>query len=118
MVNKQYNVQSIQQKANGYSPPPNHKTTTSTSSVISQVPNPLGTNLDQPSSILSFSSASDDISSPVNSVYIKNITMFGDDDQNKETNAMTNGSEKNKDLTIEDIGRFQYILQMDRETVN
>ncbi len=100
MVNKQYTIQGSK-KAKNNSPPPNRSV-----SVISSAPNP--SNL----------SAVDTISNESNntqSVYGQNITFVHNDD----FGVCDENCERlnHKDLSINDIGRFQYILQMDREMV-
>lgn len=89
-------------KNNGNSPPPNRSV-----SVISSAPNP--SNL----SAVDTMSSENDCSQ---SVYGQNITYVHNDD----FGVCDENCERlnHKDLSINDIGRFQYILQMDREMVS
>lgn len=101
MVNKQYNIQGAK-KAKNNSPPPNRS-----ASVISSAPNPSNI------------SAANSISNENNcaqSDYGRNITYVHNDD----FGVCDENCERlnHKDLSINDIGRFQYILQMDREMVS
>lgn len=103
MVNKQYNIQgSKKAKNNNNSPPPNRS-----ASVISSAPNPLN-------SYGTASSSNENNCSE--SVYGRNITYIHNDD----FGVCDENCERlnHKDLSINDIGRFQYILQMDREMVS
>lgn len=101
MVNKQYNIQGSKKGKNN-SPPPNRS-----ASVISSAPNP--SNLSGEDSISNENNCSQ-------SVYGRNITYVHDDD----FGVCDENCERlnHKDLSINDIGRFQYILQMDREMVS
>lgn len=101
MVNKQYNVQNCKSnKFKNYSPPPKRDT-----SAISTVPNPQ-INLDSDTEPQSLSNAQ-----------FKSITEDytqcpGEIDPDGNCEPVSA-----KDLSIGDIGRFQYILQMDKEMV-
>ncbi|GAB0097869.1 hypothetical protein DMENIID0001_135480 [Sergentomyia squamirostris] len=102
MVNKQYNVQNSKAgKVKNYSPPPKRDL-----SAISTVPNPLLNNLD----------SADVEPHSLSNVYVKNINEDyasecpGEDRFNCERVSA-------KELSMSDIGRFQYILQMDKEMV-
>lgn len=106
MVNKQYNIQSTK-KSKNYSPPPNRCST-----VISSAPNPTSTVLLAGNNLDSLSEENNSSQS----VYGRNITYlssdhFGISDDNFE-------GLNNQNVSINDIGRFQYILQMDREMVS
>lgn len=100
MVNKQYNIQGSK-KAKNNSPPPNR----SASAVISSAPNPSN-----------LSGADSNENNCSQSVYGRNITYVHNDD----FGVCDENCERlnHKDLSINDIGRFQYILQMDREMVS
>ena len=119
MVNKQYNVN----KTKNHSPPPlrSHP-------VVSSQPNPL-------SSLQSNGGGNgghlkennvEFLSEEVKqNVYGRNIAFYNNsrdavrDDINDDKNINYNNDRLSvKDLTISDIGRFQYILQMDREMVS
>ncbi|KAG4078593.1 hypothetical protein HA402_003240 [Bradysia odoriphaga] len=99
MVNKQYTIQGSKKVKNN-SPPPNRNV-----SVISNAPNPSN-----------LSSADSNENNCSQSVYEQNITYVHNDD----FGVCDENCERlnHKDLSINDIGRFQYILQMDREMEN
>lgn len=113
MVNKQYNVQSAK-KSKNYSPPPNRNSVT----VISSAPNPVAdvqksfNNLDRNNEAV----RTERHPNQQHSVYGQNITYV----HNDEFDICDDNCERlnHKDLSIKDIGRFQYILQMDREMVS
>lgn len=118
MVNKQYNVQSSK-KLKTYSPPPNRSV-----SEISSAPNPTnsGNNLDtiseENNSKLFLAQNSLKHQKKQSSAYGKNLTTYLQHNSDEFDICDDNCERLNhKDLSIKDIGRFQYILQMDREMV-
>lgn len=138
MVNKQYNVQILNKKSKqNQSPPPNRNVT-----VISSIPNPQQqsyniTNNRLSTDILNSAHQQKHSSATANThfqpqpdkeqnVFGRNITYRNDDfdlvdncDENsKSGDSSLTRIEQHKDLSINDIGRFQYILQMDREMVS
>lgn len=121
MVNKQYNIQNTKKPKNRLTPP--NKT------VISNVPNPSNGGLTTASSLDSISennfrqnvkNASAAFGRS-NISYLHNNTTVTDDygvsdDSVSDCDRLPSAQHKN-DTSIHDIGRFQYILQMDREMV-
>lgn len=103
MVNKQYTIQGSKKVKNN-SPPPNRSV-----SVISNAPNPSHTTTTS-------SCADSNEQNCSQSVYEQNIAYVHNDD----FGVCDENCERlnHKDLSINDIGRFQYILQMDREMVS
>lgn len=128
MVNKQYNVQHLSRNKTKHS---KHIDTEKLKQSITVIPN---------ETIVDGSRGVNDIYQSQNAYmqqYYHNLTdsldvidthldskrMTGDDSmgdivKNHITTASDNDSQSQKQLTIDDIGRFQYILQMDREMVN
>jgi hypothetical protein len=116
MVNKQYNVN----KTKSYSPPPlrSHP-------VVSSQPNPVGAlAADARESNVEYLSEEVDFNVQQN-VYGRNIALYnrggGDDQEMVNDKSLSYNQDDRlsvKDLTISDIGRFQYILQMDKEMVS
>lgn len=118
MVNKQYNIQNSK-KSKNRSPPPNRNV-----SVISNVPNPSINTIMSSNSLESISEENNYRQKNINSEageknknsYLNNNTTVIDD------YTITDGNNSNCDrlatTSIHDIGRFQYILQMDREIVS
>lgn len=131
MVNKQYNVQNLSKNKTKNS---NHIDTEALKQTITVIPN---------ESILNGSIDANDTYQSQNA-FERNITqqfyhsltdsldfvdgnhnnhrMTGDDSmadivKNSGTGATDNDTQSQKHLSINDIGRFQYILQMDREMV-
>lgn len=123
MVNKQYNIQNAK-KSKNRSPPPNRNIT-----VISNVPNPsTGGPMTAASSLDSISEEnnfrqnvkkSSAAFGRSNISYLHNNTTVTDDygvsDDSASNCDRLPSAEHN--TSIHDIGRFQYILQMDREMV-
>lgn len=96
MVNKQYNVQGLNKKLkqqNTTTPPPSTPTTTSTHVHLSNTNDNAFHN--------------DDF----------DVIDHSDDNTSKVGSSLSSNGH-HKDLSINDIGRFQYILQMDRELVS
>lgn len=134
MVNKQYNIQNSK-KSKNRSPPPNRNV-----SVISNVPNPSSIHTSMPSNSLDSISEENNYRQQQNNVGKNNVnnsaaaSEFGKNN-NSYLNNITNTTSVNDDYgisddnssncdrlatttSIHDIGRFQYILQMDREIVS
>lgn len=121
MVNKQYTVQSVRKKSGNQSSPPPPPPPTRNVTVISSIPNPQ-----QKYKVNNISGLSTDILNsahlqefPQSSVYGRNITYQNEDytmmdPMDNDADSTRTSSVK----TINDIGRFQYILQMDREIVS
>lgn len=130
MVNKQYNVQSLGKNKTKNSNQIDAQTLKQTITVI-----PNETNVNS-------SNGANDIHQSPQNVFERNITQqfyysltdsldgnfdnkhsFGDNSMedtvknSNNTGATDSDSQSQKHLSISDIGRFQYILQMDREMV-
>lgn len=120
MVNKQYTVQSGSRKSpnrGSYPLPPNRNVT-----VLSRIPNPEQkynvSNIDDLSVDVVKSGhgqdAPDDVLDRSHPYCVEDYAIAEpstDDDESRNTSDM-------KDISINDIGRFQYILQMDHEMVS
>lgn len=136
MVNKHYNVQGLNKKLkqqNASPPPQNH-----ISSI--PIPNPKQQQQQQHQHHQSYEASkirqstdatslqSNQASIGNDSAFGRNITYNNDDfdviDHSDDNTSKIGGSsslssnDQHKDLSINDIGRFQYILQMDRELVS
>lgn len=101
MVNKQYNIQKGDSKK--YSPPPSLRSAL-TIPLVSSQPNPMqvATNISlDPTQEQTDKSAN-------NTVYGRNITYYNDESLETTSDHLTV-----KDLSISDIGRFQYILPVE-----
>jgi len=123
-------------KSKNYSPPPlkrnvhnNNNLINSSSTkptVVATIPNLSNSNnLDSISEEAPIVGCGVVTTSPAGTTYATNLAYHSDhmriDDHDKHNKITTENCDDihlfNKDLTISDIGRFQYILQMDRETV-
>lgn len=108
MVSKHYNIQTPKKMKQHYQHPVNSappSQTTRQINVISSVPNPDHNSLKDDRSLL-----------PKNQLnYSKHNRAI--DENNFVQDATCDRLNQHKELTIGDIGRFQYILQMDRELV-
>lgn len=138
MVNKQYTVQPARKLPNTTAPPP-----FAGMAVIASVPNPMPVNnLDAASEMQRLSrqsgphgAASMAVATAGGAVYARNIAYVhnhhphatgggvGGRSSMEVTGMFADGSSDrvnnlDKDVAIKDIGRFQYILQMDREMVS
>lgn len=130
MVNKQYNVHSLNKKSkHQQSRLPSERDI----AVLSSVPNQQSQNSYNiagsraPANNFKqshyHSSSPDNHSTSSNATYGQNISLNADFDilDNYADGNCKNGlhdPDKKTELTINDIERFQYILQMDREMVN
>ena len=104
MVNKQYNIQKGGKGNKNYSPPPSLRSALSIPLVSSQ-PNPL-----QVATNINLDPHQEEKDNNINTVYGRNITYYGDD-------SIDNGEHLTvKDLSISDIGRFQYVLPVEEKT--
>lgn len=129
MVNKQYTVQNVIRKSptemtdGGPSLATATIATTSKSStnrnnitVISRIPNPQQKYSSGMSTDVLKSSHAQEIQP---GVFGRNLTTYRDDEYAMADNDDDRGSNgTSKEMCISDIGRFQYILQMDREMVS
>lgn len=132
MVNKQYNVQSLNKKSNRSNQHNSSASSSPTSvspatprsnrnvTVISSIPNPHNQY-----NINNLNALSTDILNSAHhqqkTVYGRNISYRNDGFDlvdNCDNNKISNVDDEQNELTINDIGRFQYILQMDREMVS
>lgn len=99
MVNKQYNVQGLNKKLkqqNSSSPPP---------PTTSHIHLSSGSGGDGGTDDSAFQNDDFDV-------------IDHSDDNTSKIGSSLSSNEQHKDLSINDIGRFQYILQMDRELVS
>lgn len=143
MVNKQYNVQSLNKNKSNNNNNHNNHNHTSSITLISTVPPNLNSQqqLSQPQQSLNnnnnLANNNDRHQSPIISAFEHNITQqyfhhsdtydlvdgtdniidSSDIDPIASINSSVIG-DSHKQLSINDIGRFQYILQMDREMVS
>lgn len=132
MVNKQYNVQSLNKKSKrNQSPPPNRSVT-----IISSYPSPqqsaynINSNLNRLSTDILSSAQQQQAANHASSAFDRSFTYRHDDfdvvdsaDEISKCGSYSSANEQlathpQSDLSINDIGRFQYILQMDREMVS
>lgn len=103
MVNKQYNIQKGGKEPKKYSPPPSLRSALNIPLVSSQ-PNPM-----QIATNVSLDPAQEQTEKSATTVYGRNITYYNDD-------SLDNGEHLTvKDLSISDIGRFQYVLPVEEK---
>ncbi|XP_063708737.1 uncharacterized protein LOC134837298 [Culicoides brevitarsis] len=95
MVNKQYTIQKGGKEPKKYSPPPSLRSALNIPLVSSQ-PNPM-----QVATNISLDPAQEQTDKSASTVYGRNITYYNDVDNEQQHLTV-------KDLTLSDIGRFQY----------
>lgn len=126
MVNKQYTVQNVIRKSptemvDGNTAPDGAAGASKSSNrndiaVISRIPNPQQKYSSNLSTDVLKSSHAQEIQP---GVFGRNLAIYNDDEYAVADNDDDRGSnETSKEMCISDIGRFQYILQMDREMVS